>query len=144
MSAASRARPPSAATTSAAPRITATKNAYWCSTPRQRGLRISGTSNATARPRLLRAGGHRVAHERPLAGIAIGVLDEIVGRRDVAQPAGLHAEVLGLRVVGDDRDRRLLGIERVAAAEAQADRRGVDEAEELLVLGLLGHRGVAP
>src|ERR687889_737324 len=50
----------------------------------------------------------------------------------------------GRRVVGDDRDRRLLGLDGVAAAEPQPDRLGVQEAEDLLVLGLLRARRIAP
>src|SRR3954447_13507417 len=72
--------------------------------------------------------------------------DQLVARLAVAlgQEARLHAEVDGLRVVGDDRDRRLLGLDGVAAAQPQADRGRVEQAEDLLVLGLLRARRVAP
>src|SRR3954464_11597162 len=78
--------------------------------------------------------------------VLAGAGDELVARLAVAlgQEARLHAEVDGLRVVGDDRDRRLLRLDRVAAAEPQADRRRVEEPEDLLVLGLLRARRVAP
>ena len=47
-------------------------------------------------------------------------------------------------MVGDDRERRLLGLDRVAARQPQADRGRVEQPEHLLVLGLLGARGIAP
>src|SRR5919112_184299 len=74
--------------------------------------------------------------------VLVGAGDELVARLAVGlrQEAGLHAEVHRLRVVGDDRDRGLLGLDGVAAAQAQADRRRVEEAEHLLVLGLLRAR----
>src|SRR3954464_9809249 len=57
--------------------------------------------------------------------VLAGARDQLVARLAVIlrQEAGLHPEVHGLRVVGDDRDRRLLGLDRVPAAQAQADRR---------------------
>ena len=74
---------------------------------------------------------------------------------NVAVPVVLHVlEVLpslrsevaryGLRVVGDDRHGRLLGLDGVAAAQPQPDRGGVEQAEELLVLGLVRAGGIAP
>src|SRR3954449_9735544 len=97
-------------------------------------------------PRSARRG---LAARRPRAavrGFFVGARDQLVARLPVVllQEAGLHAEVHRLRVVGDDRDRRLLRLDRGAAAEAQADRRRVEEAEDLLVLGLLRARRVAP
>jgi hypothetical protein len=45
-------------------------------------------------------------------------------------------------MVGDERERGLLGLDRVAAGEAQADRSvAVEQAIDLLVLGLLGIAG---
>ena len=78
--------------------------------------------------------------------VALGAGDQFVGRLLVAlgQEARLHPEVHRLRVVGDDRQRRLLGLDGVAAGQPQADRRRVEQAEDLLVLGLLGAGGVAP
>src|SRR4051794_21062319 len=96
-------------------------------------------SAAATRPRTL-------GLDRALRGVLVRARDELIGRLLVGrgQRAGLHAEVHGLRVVGDDRHRRLLGLDREPAREAQADLRRVEEPEELLVLGLLRARGVAP
>src|SRR5687767_1648677 len=78
------------------------------------------------------------------ARVLLGALDELVRRLVLRDEAGLHAEVDGLRVVGDDRDRRLLGLDRVAAREREADALGAQQAEHLGVLGLVRARGVAP
>ena len=58
--------------------------------------------------------------------------------------ARLHAEVDGLRVVGDDRHRRLLGLDRVAVGEGHADLLEAEQAPDLLVLGLVRAGGIAP
>jgi hypothetical protein len=50
----------------------------------------------------------------------------------------LHAEVDGLGVVGDDGQGGLLGLDGVAAGEADADVGQAQQARDLLVLGLLG------
>src|SRR3954454_1213412 len=88
-----------------------------------------------------------VRHARADVGrVLVGAGDQLVARLAVVlgQEAGLHAEVHRLRVVGDERDRRLLGLDRVAAAQPQPDRGCVEQAEDLLVLGLLRARRVAP
>src|SRR4051812_46936337 len=54
-----------------------------------------------------------------VAGPLARVGDHLVGRDLLGQPARLHAEVSGLRVVGDDRDGRLLRLDGVAARQAQ-------------------------
>src|SRR4051794_11077308 len=56
--------------------------------------------------------------------VLVGARDQLVARLAVVlgQEAGLHAEVHGLRMVGDDRDRRLLGLDGVAAAQPESDR----------------------
>src|SRR4051812_16943150 len=92
---------------------------------------------------------HGIGVRQPRADVRrvlVGAGDELVARlaAGLREEARLHAEVDRLRVVGDDRDRRLLGLDRVPAAEPQADRRRVEEAEDLLVLGLLRARRVAP
>ena len=46
--------------------------------------------------------------------------------------------------MGDDRQRGLLGLDRVAAGQRQADARRVEQAEDLLVLGLVRAGRVAP
>ena len=56
----------------------------------------------------------------------------------------LHPEVERLRVVGDERQRRLLGHRRVAVVRSHADLREVQQRVDLLVLGLVGHGRVAP
>src|SRR3954454_5497890 len=78
-----------------------------------------------------------VRHARADVGrVLVGAGDQLVARLAVilGQEAGLHAEVDRLRVVGDDRDRRLLGLDGVAAAQPQPDRGCVEQPEDLLVL----------
>src|SRR3954447_7786973 len=72
-----------------------------------------------------------------LRRVAVAARDDVIGALAVVlgQEAGLHAEVVRVGVVRDDRHGRLLGLECEAAAQAQADLRRVDQAEELLVLG---------
>src|SRR4051795_3566635 len=67
-------------------------------------------SAAATRPRTL-------GLDRALRGVLVRARDELIGRLLVGrgQRAGLHAEVHGLRVVGDDRHRRLLGLDREPA-----------------------------
>src|SRR3954454_1594031 len=77
-------------------------------------------------------------------GALVRLGDDLVARLLVLQPAVLHAEVQRLEMVGDDRDRGLLRLDGVAAGQSQADLSRLHEREELLVLGLLGHRGIAP
>jgi hypothetical protein len=47
-------------------------------------------------------------------------------------------------MVGDDRDRRLLGLDGVAARQRHPDLLEVEQAPDLLVLGLVGAGGIAP
>src|SRR5262245_28786692 len=53
------------------------------------------------------------------------------------------AEVLGLRVVDDDRGRGLLGDELVLVGEGDADALRAEEAEELVLVLEVGAGGVA-
>src|SRR3954454_5905792 len=100
-------------------------------------------------PRLLVGVGVVVEPDRSVlahavAGALARIGDHLVGRQLLGQPARLHAEVRGLRVVGDDRDRRLLRLDGVAAGQAQPDLLGVQQLEDLLMLGLLRAGRVAP
>ncbi len=47
-------------------------------------------------------------------------------------------------MVGDDGQRRLLGLDGESAGEAQTDRWSIEQPEDLLVLGLLRAGGIAP
>ena len=60
------------------------------------------------------------------------------------QAALAGAEVDRLRVVGDQRERGLLGLGGVAVGDVHADVGEAEQPLDLQVLGLLGHRGVAP
>ena len=73
--------------------------------------------------------------------VAVGALDDVVRRAVGQQPAVAHSEVAGLRVVRDQRERGLLGLDRVAAGEADADVGEAEQAVDLVVLGLLRHGG---
>src|SRR4051794_35336189 len=77
-------------------------------------------------------------------GVARRAADDVVGRAVREQTAVAHAVVAGLRVVGDDRERRLLGDGRVAVGDLEVDLVEAQELLDLQVLGLIGHRGVAP
>src|SRR5262245_48350078 len=103
----------------------------------QRGVRSTPRSSATAP-------GASTGDGRGAARVLLGALDQLVRRLLLRDEAGLHAEVDRLRVVGDDRHRRLLGLDRVAARQRQADPLGAQQAEDLRVLGLVGAGGVAP
>src|SRR4029078_1850058 len=94
------------------------------------GARVSRPSSAVATTTTT------LGLDHALRGVPLGAGDDLVGGLLVGlrQEAGLHAEVDGLRVVGDDRHRRLLGLDRVAAGQAQADLRRIEQAKELLVL----------
>src|SRR5689334_14961094 len=134
----------------ASPNSTATKNPFAATRTNARTIRpaVTGRARRNGRPRSDgRLGRLGVRHVRAdVRRVLVGPRDEVVARLAVGlrQEARLHPEVDRLRMVGDDRDRRLLGLDRVAAAQPQADRRSVEEAEDLLVLGLLRARRVAP
>src|SRR5579875_3639048 len=86
---------------------------------------------------VLSAGGRVLVGELGKARwVARGAGDQLVGGLALAarQRARPHPEVHRLRVVGDDRKRRLLGLDGVAAREAQADARRIEQAKDLLVL----------
>src|SRR5215218_6671528 len=85
----------------------------------------------------------RVGLGRHLAP-ALGPGYHLVRRLVLRDEAGLHPEVDGLRMVGDDRHRRLLRHYRVAAGERHPDLFEVEQAPDLLVLGLVGAGRVAP
>src|SRR5215218_2483190 len=86
-----------------------------------------------------RLGGLLVADLAEARGVARGALDDVVRRAVLEQPAVAHAEVGGLGVVGDDRQRRLLGLDGIAARQPQPDAlRRFEQPVDLLVLGLLG------
>src|SRR6185295_14114858 len=141
----------------ASPNSTATKKPLAATSRRARrilpavtgpayGTRPGGRDRA-ARRSDARFGGLGVRQRGTHVGrVAVAAGDQLVACLTVGlrQEAGLHPEVHGLRVVGDDRDRGLLGLDGVAAAQAQPDRGRVEQPEDLLVLGLLRARGVAP
>src|SRR5829696_9422709 len=63
---------------------------------------------------------------------ALGSRDQLVGRLLLGDEARLHAEVDGLRVVGHDRNRRLLGRDREPVGERHADLLEAEQAPDLL------------
>ena len=75
---------------------------------------------------------------------AVGAGDQLVAALVLGDEARLHAEVDRLRVVGDDRHRRLLRHHRVAVGQRHADLLEPEQAPDLLVLGLVRAGGVAP
>src|SRR5215208_4257903 len=80
----------------------------------------------------------------PAHSTALCAGDQLVGGLVLRDEARLHAEVDGLGVVGDDRDRGLLGQDGVTAGEGHSDLLEVEQAPDLLVLGLVRAGGVAP
>ena len=99
----------------------ATRSAAASSSPR----RSSSSPTARCRGASTRAGwwtsASRLRGDAEQRRVAVGALDHVVGRAVREQPAVAHAEVAGLRVVGDQRERGLLGLDRVAAGELDAD-----------------------
>src|SRR5436305_4755694 len=71
------------------------------------------------------AGGLLVGQLGQPRRVLVGPGDHLVGGlpAGLRQEPRLHPEVHRLRVVGDDRKRRLFGLDRVAARQAQPDRR---------------------
>ena len=63
--------------------------------------------------------------------------------RAAGKNSGSHREVLGLRVVEDDGGGRLLRVELVFFGEGDADLIGVEQRQELLLVGEVGAGGVA-
>src|SRR5688500_6420347 len=55
----------------------------------------------------------------------------------------LDGEVLRLRMKHDDRRRRLLGIELILLGQRDTDAVRLEQAEELLLVGEIGARGIA-
>src|SRR5689334_21417576 len=83
----------------------------------------SATVMALARRRRLAGAallGILVADLAEARGVARRALDDVVGGAVLEQAPVAHAEVGRLRVVGDDRERRLLRLDRVAAGQPQA------------------------
>ena len=102
--------------------------------PDRQASAIAGSpSSPSGAPRPSRVGVGQLGQPRR---VLVGAGDQLVGRLPVGlgQEARLHPEVDGLRVVGDDRERRLLGLDREAARQPQPDRRRVEQPEHLLVL----------
>ncbi len=102
-------------------------------------------------PRLgpgLLLGGHRVdVGQGGQAGrVLLGPGHQLVAGLAVVarQRPRPHPEVDRLGMVGDDRQRRLLGLDGVAPRQPQADGGRVEQPEDLLQLGLLGAGGIAP
>src|SRR4051794_31215888 len=67
-------------------------------------------------------------------GVARAALDDVVGRAVGQQAAVAHAEVAGLEVVGDERERRLLRDRGVAVGQPHADAAEVEQRVDLLVV----------
>ena len=63
------------------------------------------------------SGGSGVVELAEQRGVAAGAADQVVGAAVRQQPALARAEVDRLRVVGDERERRLLGVGRVAVGD---------------------------
>ena len=82
---------------------------------------IAGSSSASTAP----SGGSASSSSPNSDGSRLGAADHVVGRAVGQQAALARAEVDRLRVVGDERERRLLGLGRVAVGDRHADlRRG--------------------
>src|SRR5919202_6273472 len=114
----------------AMPNSTATKKPLSATRSSARTMRAAvtgpayGTRAARDRPSGRRFGGLGVGQTRAdVRRVLVGAGDDLVARLAVGlrQEARLHPEVDRLRVVGDDRDRRLLGLDRVPAAQPQSD-----------------------
>src|ERR671919_2158576 len=104
-SAETRAVAPSAPATSAAPRAIATKNAYWCSTPRSRGRRRalashSGSWRSTVRRYQPPATVHaRTAWCRPVR-FAFSFLPRVFRVADLEPEQGVEQQMKSFRQLG--------------------------------------------
>src|SRR3954451_13346753 len=75
---------------------------------------------------------------------ALGARDQFIRCLVLGDKSRFHTEIDGLGMVGDDRHGRLLGKYRVAVREGHANLLEVQQAPNLLVLGLVRAGWVPP